>query len=85
MDSNDHLHLALEKSVGKALENGENILLSTLIYKFNDEGKRQSRSLLITTFNIYNLSKTSIKRKISVKKVAAVTSLLILLQFILLL
>lgn len=40
MNSYDYLHLANEKSVTKTFENGESILLSTSIYKFNDEGKR---------------------------------------------
>jgi hypothetical protein len=40
MDSCDFLHLGNEKSITKTFEPGEHILLSTQIYKFNDEGKR---------------------------------------------
>jgi serum/glucocorticoid-regulated kinase 2 len=69
MESYDDLKLGSEKSITKILENGEQILFSSHVYKFNEVNKRQERTLLITTHYLYNLSKLSVKRKIPLKKV----------------
>lgn len=69
----DELHLANDKTIAKTLESDEKILLSCTLFKFNRKGKRQERNFMLTTKAIYNLSKTSIKRRIEVSKVQGVT------------
>ncbi|EGR30805.1 protein kinase domain protein [Ichthyophthirius multifiliis] len=72
-DNLDYLNLANEKGLQKQLEQGEKILLSCQIFKFNDYKKRQERNFCVTTHAIYNLDGMSIKRKIDMSKVQALT------------
>lgn len=44
-----------------------------MVFKFNEVNKRQERTLLITTLNIFNLSSKTVKRKIPIKKVYGIT------------
>lgn len=69
----DLLKFAKEKSIQKLLEPNEAIIMTCSIYKFNRKNKRQERNLMITTKGIYNLSKTSLKRKIGINKIHAIT------------
>lgn len=69
----DELNLANEKSLTKQFNDGERIIMSCNIYKFNDYKKRQERNFLITTHAIYNLNGSSIKRKIDMSKIKALT------------
>ena len=69
------------------LTSSEKILLSTTVFKFNKRDKRQQRTLLITNKAIYNISRQniltqaiswlsssfSIKRRIEVDKISAIT------------
>ncbi|CAK87907.1 unnamed protein product (macronuclear) [Paramecium tetraurelia] len=81
-ESWDDLHLANEKSITKILETGEQVLFSSLLYKFNEVNKRQERTILITTHNLYNLSKLTVKRKIPIKRVYGITVGLIGTEFV---
>lgn len=74
--------MANEKSITKILEPGEHVLFSSLLYKFNEVNKRQERTLLITTHNLYNLSKLTVKRKIPIKRVYGITIGLIGTEFV---
>jgi serum/glucocorticoid-regulated kinase 2 len=69
----DLLHFRNEKSIIKGLGNGEHIILTVALYKFNESNKRQERNLMITNKKIYNLNKTSITRSTNICKVYAVT------------
>lgn len=73
METFDTLKLSSEKAIIKILESGEQIYFSAHVFKFNEVNKRQERTLLITSFYIYNLSKLSVKRKIPIKKVFGIT------------
>jgi len=69
----DELHLSTEKSITKQLDVDEKIANSCMVHKFNKRMKRQERSLMITNKAVYNLSKTTIKRKIPVTKIVGIT------------
>lgn len=69
----DELNLGCEKTLCKQFNEGEKIIMSCNIYKFNDYKKRQERNLLITTHAIYNLNGSTIKRKIDMSKIKALT------------
>ncbi|EAR83724.2 Serine/Threonine kinase domain protein (macronuclear) [Tetrahymena thermophila SB210] len=69
----DELNLGCEKSLSKQFNEGEKIIMSCNIYKFNDYKRRQERNLLITTHAIYNLNGSTIKRKIDMSKIKALT------------
>jgi serum/glucocorticoid-regulated kinase 2 len=69
----DELHLGTEKGITKQFEADEKILISCMVHKFNKRMKRQERGLMISNKYIYNLSKTTIKRKIAISKVTAIT------------
>jgi serum/glucocorticoid-regulated kinase 2 len=67
--------LSKHEDVKKSLEPNEEILLTTMLFKFNKKGKRQERSLMVTNKNVFNLSKSnSVKRKIPIGKIVAVTA-----------
>lgn len=69
----DELNLLNDKSIAKQLEGDEKIVMSTNIFKFNDYKKRQERSILITTKALFNLKGNSVKRKIPLSKIKAIT------------
>ncbi|KRX10725.1 Protein kinase-like domain [Pseudocohnilembus persalinus] len=79
----DYLKFAQEKSILKVLEKGEQILLTCMIAKFNRKNKKQDRNFMITNQNIFNLSKTSVKRRISVSKIAAISVSVTTSEFVL--
>lgn len=69
----DELNIASDKTIMKQLEPDEKILISTNISKFNERNKKQERVFLLTNKYIYNISKTTVKRKIPTSKVRAIT------------
>ena len=83
MDSFDDLKLAAEKTIQKQLEVGETVLFSSIVFKFNEVNKRQERTLLITNFNVFNLSSKTVKRKIPIKKIYGITIGVIGTEFVL--
>lgn len=67
------LGFSAEKSIVKEFKNNEIVFLSSPIFKFNDYKKKQERNIMITNLGIYNLKGTTIKRKIDIEKVRAIT------------
>ena len=55
------------------LVNNEEVLYSTAITKFNDDGDRQERSFVITDQAIYNIRAKTIKRRVQLEKLEAIT------------
>jgi hypothetical protein len=55
------------------INQGERIVYSCLVIKFNKWGMRQERTLLLTNQCLYNIKKTHVQRKINVSNIKAVT------------
>ncbi len=72
IEINDFLNLSKEKSILKAIKL-EKILISCLVFKYNRKNVRQQRSILITDKAVYNLKKTSVKRKIPIEFIKGIT------------
>lgn len=76
MDGNlDLLNLKEDKSIVKNLDPGgtlihisENILLTCVIFKFNDYKAKQERNLMVTNKNVYNLKGTGIVASIQMSR-----------------
>lgn len=56
-----------------SLVNNEEVFFSTVITKFNDDGDRQERVLVITDQAIYNIKAKTIKRRVQLEKLEAIT------------
>ncbi len=56
----DFLQCKDDKQIQELLVEGQQIILSTLIIKFNHVNKKQERILLITNYAIYNIGKSGI-------------------------
>jgi len=69
----DELNISADKTITKQFEPDEKIILSTNIAKFNERNKKQDRTFLLTNKYLYNIKKTTIKRKIPASKIKAVT------------
>lgn len=69
----DELNLEQDKGMMKHLDSDEKVMLSTNIFKFNDYKKRQERSILISSKALLNLKGTSVKRKIPLSRIKAIT------------
>jgi serum/glucocorticoid-regulated kinase 2 len=69
--------------INKQLEPNETVKLSASIFKFNKKDKKQERNLVITNKHIFNLGKSqSVKRKIPIAKVAAITASKVSSEFV---
>ncbi len=55
----DQLNFIDDKKINKILDQNEKIVLSTQVYKFNQNNKRQKRNLLLTDKNLMNLDNKS--------------------------
>lgn len=55
------------------LVNNEEVYFSTVITKFNDDGYRQERNLVLTDQAIYNFKSKTIKRRVQYEKLEAIT------------
>jgi serum/glucocorticoid-regulated kinase 2 len=55
------------------LVNNEEVYYSTTITKFNDDGYRQERNLVLTEQAIYNFKSKTIKRRVQYEKLDAIT------------
>lgn len=62
-----------DKSIVKSLDAKETILMSCSLFKFNDYKKKQERNLMVTTAGVYNLKEKTIRRKIDIEKIKAIT------------
>lgn len=55
------------------INQGERIVYSCLVIKFNKWGMKQERTLLLTNQSLYNIKKSHVQRKINVSNIKAVT------------
>jgi len=53
--------------------NGEKVIFSCIVVKFNRWGMRQDRFLLLTNQYLYNIKKDNVQRKISIGSIKAMT------------
>ena len=58
----------------KNLINNEEVFFSCDLTKFNDEGKAQKRTLVITNNAIYNFNKLKLQRRIPLERLEAITA-----------
>lgn len=54
-------------------QGGEKVAFSCVVIKFNRWNLKQDRTLLLTNFNLYNIKKNQVQRKINISSVKAVT------------
>jgi len=83
----DELHFQFDQSIKECFEDGELILMSCSLYKYNKRQKCQQRAILITSKAIYNINKFEflaqmisffksnyvIRRRINIEKLSAIT------------
>ncbi|CAD8160948.1 unnamed protein product [Paramecium pentaurelia] len=69
----DVLNINNEKYFRKQASESELVLISRLTGKINKRNTEQQRTIVISSENIYNIDKKSIKRKISIHKIFGVT------------
>ncbi|CAD8073675.1 unnamed protein product [Paramecium sonneborni] len=69
----DVLNISNEKFFKKQASQSEMVLLSRLTGKINKRNTEQQRTIIISSENVYNVEKKSIKRKISIHKIFGVT------------
>jgi len=70
----DHLSFGGEPDILSLFDKDEKLLFSDKIYKFNPFDWKQERNIVITNKFVYNLKKKSLKRKINLKNITAITS-----------
>ena len=68
----DKLNFIHDKLI-KAITRDEKFILSDKVYKKNHYGFYQERNIVITNKAIYNLKKKSLKRRIEIKIIQAIT------------
>lgn len=73
-DNMDYLKFEEQKAIQEMLCEGELIIFSDQIEKFNRKNKKQKRSLLITNHCVYNLKGLNLKRKIEIFKIKKIIS-----------
>ncbi|CAK80843.1 unnamed protein product (macronuclear) [Paramecium tetraurelia] len=73
IQASDSLNIDQEKSFKKQAGQSEFILISRNIGKINKRNTEQQRTIVVTSENLYNIDKKSIKRKIQIQKVFGVT------------
>ena len=54
-------------------EDGEEVVFSCSVIKYNRWGMKQERTLLLTNHSLYNIKKDNIQRKIGVVSIKALT------------
>ena len=52
---------------------GEKVIFSCVVVKYNRFGMKQERALLLTNFNLYNIKKDQVKRRIDIADIRAMT------------
>ena len=55
------------------LDHGEKVIFSCIVIKVNKWGLNQDRTLLLTNRNLYNVKKETVKRKIQINNIKALT------------
>jgi serum/glucocorticoid-regulated kinase 2 len=69
----DHLSLAGDRAFAKALGQGESLMLSCKVTKFNKRNRAQERTIVVTTKAILNLKGKKQQRRIELASVVGVT------------
>lgn len=69
----DHLNLRYENVIMSNLKEGETVVFSCKLTKFNRFGMRQDRFLLLTTDKLANVKKTEFQRSIKIPNILGVT------------
>ncbi|CAD8174831.1 unnamed protein product [Paramecium pentaurelia] len=69
----DSLNIDQEKSFKKQSGQSELILISRNVGKINKRNTEQQRTIVVTSENLYNIDKKTIKRKIQIQKIFGVT------------
>ena len=69
----DFLNFAKDNNIKANITKDELIEFSDKIYKINKYGFKQERNIIITDKAIYNLKKTSLKRRIELKWIKGIT------------
>ncbi|OMJ66641.1 hypothetical protein SteCoe_36448 [Stentor coeruleus] len=73
MDPQDHLNLGGDRTFTKALGQGESLLLSSKVTKFNKRNRAQERTIVITTKAILNLKGKKVQRRIELTSAIGAT------------
>lgn len=63
----------LDVKSNPGLVNNEDVFFSSTVIKFNDNGARQERALVITNKALYNIKHKTIKRRIILENIEAIT------------
>ena len=61
------------KTLLDQLDPGEKVIFSCIVIKINKWNLNQDRTLLLTDQNLYNVKKDTIKRKIKISSIKALT------------
>jgi hypothetical protein len=69
----DHLNLRYEQAIMGVLDEGEVVVFSCKLLKYNRFKMRQERNLLLTTDKIANVKSNEFKRSIEIKNIKAIT------------
>jgi hypothetical protein len=65
--------LFFDLDIIRLLEIQETTVFSDKVFKFNSYGWKQERNMVITNKNLYNIKKRTIKRKILIANIKAIT------------
>ena len=65
-----------------SLFNRENVILSTLLMKYNDENYRQERAFVLTDKAIYNVKRTQVQRRIAYEDIEAIATSTLSSEFV---
>ena len=69
----DFLNYSKDNYIKTNITRDESIQFSDKIIKINKFGRKQERNIIITDKAIYNIKKTSLKRRIEIKSVKGIT------------
>ena len=69
----DFLNFSKDNYITKNITRNESIQFSDKIIKINKYGFKQERNIIITDKGIYNLKKTTLKRRIDLKTIKGIT------------
>lgn len=71
----DFMRCAQNPEIMAALDtaNGEKVVFSCIVIKYNRWGMKQDRTFLLTNMYLYNIKKTEVQRRIAVKSIKSVT------------
>lgn len=73
MEALDHMSLNSDRNFTKLLGQGENLLMSFKVIKFNKRNKAQERTIAITSSGVLNLKAKKIQRRIELSDIGGIT------------